>query len=495
MSLTKATFSMIDGAPVNVLDYGAVLDDSTDDTAAFQAAINAASAQGGGIVYMPAGIARVTTLTLPQGVIIEGQGGIIGASVIRGTALTGPVVNIAGRSAGLQGVQIAATTARLNSASPGLLAHGILVDSGDVPNSASISRSHLVDVFVTNQPLDGVHLIGNNELSTWDNITVADCLRHGFALDDGTRAGYTNKKIAFFVLQLRRCRVIECAGNALVAGVTGQVYQPSNLWLDHFEALGCCWDTSIREFVQQVALLNISTYALQPDIEDQQYANTTTSSTGIPRTANATPCEGILCGARNQMLMQPYFSSLIKSVEVTSSINEITIIDPVIYSGTYGTPQALGIRVQGGSAEVHFVGTTQTGATKLFQTQSAKGSIRINGIPMVPTTSSQFEGGIRNPYTPEEATIASGTLTVASLNVIVRGESGLADSLSTFRYISGINGFGGHVLRLSYGGEDITIGNAGNFLFKDGATSLLLDAAYPAATFVYNTATTKWVEQ
>lgn len=30
MSLTKATYSMIEGAPVNVLDYGAVGDGSAD---------------------------------------------------------------------------------------------------------------------------------------------------------------------------------------------------------------------------------------------------------------------------------------------------------------------------------------------------------------------------------------------------------------------------------------------------------------------------------
>jgi len=52
MSLTKATYSMIQGAPVNVLDYGAKGDGATDDTAAIQAALNAITT-GGEVVFPP----------------------------------------------------------------------------------------------------------------------------------------------------------------------------------------------------------------------------------------------------------------------------------------------------------------------------------------------------------------------------------------------------------------------------------------------------------
>lgn len=53
MSLTKASYSMVNGAPVNVLDYGAKGDGVNDDAPAFQAAYDALIANGGGTLYVP----------------------------------------------------------------------------------------------------------------------------------------------------------------------------------------------------------------------------------------------------------------------------------------------------------------------------------------------------------------------------------------------------------------------------------------------------------
>ena len=75
MSLTKATYSMVNGAPFNVLDYGAVGNGIANDTAAIQAAINAAGAAVyGGAVYFPVGEYVVTnTITVPAKVSLYGE--------------------------------------------------------------------------------------------------------------------------------------------------------------------------------------------------------------------------------------------------------------------------------------------------------------------------------------------------------------------------------------------------------------------------------------
>lgn len=80
MSLTKVSYSMIDGAPINVKDYGAVGNGIADDTAAIQAAINALDNYRT-LVFEGAKVYKTTnTLTFPNtliGVVIRGGGAII----------------------------------------------------------------------------------------------------------------------------------------------------------------------------------------------------------------------------------------------------------------------------------------------------------------------------------------------------------------------------------------------------------------------------------
>lgn len=58
----------------SVTDYGAKGDGSTDDTRAFQEALADAGSQGGGVVYVPSGMYRLTSeLVVPTGVTLRGD--------------------------------------------------------------------------------------------------------------------------------------------------------------------------------------------------------------------------------------------------------------------------------------------------------------------------------------------------------------------------------------------------------------------------------------
>lgn len=74
MSLTKVTYSMINGAPINVLDYGADPTGTSNSAAAIQNAVTAAGVAGGA-VYLPAGTYLLqSTISLPSNIALYGDG-------------------------------------------------------------------------------------------------------------------------------------------------------------------------------------------------------------------------------------------------------------------------------------------------------------------------------------------------------------------------------------------------------------------------------------
>jgi hypothetical protein len=94
MALTKVSYSMIDGAMVNVLDYGAVGDNTTDCTVAIQTAVNT-----GKPVFFPSGVYKITAPIVSTGVDFVIIGETYGAMSEKNNEednFTGSVINYFG---------------------------------------------------------------------------------------------------------------------------------------------------------------------------------------------------------------------------------------------------------------------------------------------------------------------------------------------------------------------------------------------------------------
>ncbi|MCK9641686.1 MAG: glycoside hydrolase family 55 protein, partial [Prolixibacteraceae bacterium] len=91
---------------INVKDYGATGNGSTDDTASLLAAFNAAVAQGK-TAWVPSGTYKVSTMTFPKNVSVSGEGtqSFINGKILMNTGddLTDMKMGVAGQSIGIVG--------------------------------------------------------------------------------------------------------------------------------------------------------------------------------------------------------------------------------------------------------------------------------------------------------------------------------------------------------------------------------------------------------
>lgn len=99
MPLTKVSYSMINGASVNLLDFGAVGDGVADDTAALEAAIAACKGAGKPALYIPEGTYLFSETTAGYGLYINNEITIFGdgptKTVLKNASATGAGVRCA----------------------------------------------------------------------------------------------------------------------------------------------------------------------------------------------------------------------------------------------------------------------------------------------------------------------------------------------------------------------------------------------------------------
>lgn len=131
MSLTKVSYSMINGAFANVLDYGAVGDGVNDDTAAIQAAVTASNG-----VYFPSGTYLITrAIEVPNNRVLRGESRQ--SSVIKRLDTTQQTIG--GVAVGVPILYLAGTWVDVEN----MTLTGVVTDTTAVRFSAAGANSHI----------------------------------------------------------------------------------------------------------------------------------------------------------------------------------------------------------------------------------------------------------------------------------------------------------------------------------------------------------------
>jgi hypothetical protein len=185
MALTKAHNRMIEGSVVNVLDFGATGNGTTDDTAAIQAAINSLSSTGGKVhipvgVYLISSPIELSTGSASRSIILYGDGtGQVNnvtnsATVISNSANTNCLVI---RGLGGDGVRDLSIIDSFSGTRT--TGNGIHVNRAGTPNGNStfeVSNVHVADHF------NGFYM-ARPVLSLLSNCIARGNLNHGYFFD------------------------------------------------------------------------------------------------------------------------------------------------------------------------------------------------------------------------------------------------------------------------------------------------------------------------
>lgn len=179
---------------VNVRDKGAVGDGVTDDTAAFVAALAAAT----GDIHVPPGTYLLSAgLTFPstKGIALIGVGESRQSANDYPVRLTfthasGPAVRLMASGQSIQNMVIEGTGARA-LATLDATSFGVLVDGPDT-STGSPGNCSLRNVFIAGHPSHALMISGPVFMLRLDGVAIRNVRGHGIFVEDGTYTGRTN---------------------------------------------------------------------------------------------------------------------------------------------------------------------------------------------------------------------------------------------------------------------------------------------------------------
>lgn len=222
----SAVFSAVSAVPLggtevvySVKDFGAVGDGVTVDSAAIQAAISAASAAGGGTVYVPAGTYICSNVYLASNITLMGAS--MGATVLKMDPLAIP-----GTNAWVIRVSNGSTTAasyvtvkdltidgnKVTWANPAGKTYGYYLGTGTLGLVTDCAMERVEIKNCNTYAFDVVNAL---------RVAITDCWSH----DNGYPTGTYNNASGFEILAddvtLVNCRAVGNANKGFISGTTG----------------------------------------------------------------------------------------------------------------------------------------------------------------------------------------------------------------------------------------------------------------------------------
>jgi hypothetical protein len=210
MALTKATFRMLDGASVNVKDYGALGDGTTDDSASIQLALDS----GASYVLIPSGVFNIQAMiTIPSNVTVKCEGTVkIGADIDVSTIEAAIWFDTASFSSWAGGTVDASSVAtysnnifRIDTCTECELRDIKIIDSDNQRyplspiRSSNNTRNTYSNISITSVADMGLQT-NSDDYCSITNIRVSGGVHTGIETNGGTHNIYTN------------C-IIDCTGN------------------------------------------------------------------------------------------------------------------------------------------------------------------------------------------------------------------------------------------------------------------------------------------
>lgn len=173
MTLTKVSYSMINGAPANVLDFGAKGDGTTDDTAAIQAALDSGASE----VYLPQGTYLVSDTLEPSDNLIVGAGrewGPQGSIIQAAVGMNKPLIKFTTRG-GLSNLSLSGSATSLTTDQK------LVYISG--------TNGVTLDTLFLNGGYTNLYIDGTSFYNSFNNCTFYTSYSNQFAVDSDTTAG------------------------------------------------------------------------------------------------------------------------------------------------------------------------------------------------------------------------------------------------------------------------------------------------------------------